>query len=159
MKHLPKHLRPRWRYLAVRIESWPDADIDRDAFQRELWYGAQNLVGDAGSAALDLSVMRFRFGEGGGEAIVRTRRGEVERARAVIACLDEVDGAPVGVRVGGVGGTVRACEEKYMGRGREDPDQRHVVFEDADRSAFVRDGRVDVRTDDAFAGATTLDIN
>jgi len=159
VKHLPKHLQPRWRYLAVRIESWPDADLDRDALQRELWYGAQNLVGDAGSAALDLSVMRFRVGEGGGQAVVRTRRGEVERARAVIACLGEVDGVPVGVRVGGVGGTVRACEEKYMGRGREDPDQRHVVFEDADRSASVWDGRVDVRTDDAFAGATTLDIN
>ena len=32
MKHLPKHLQPRWRYLAVRIESWPDADIDREYF-------------------------------------------------------------------------------------------------------------------------------
>jgi hypothetical protein len=31
------------------------------------------------------------------------------------------------------------------------------VFEDADRSAFVRDGRVDVRVDDGFAGATDHD--
>ena len=31
MKHLPKYLRPRWRYLGVGIESWPDADVDRGA--------------------------------------------------------------------------------------------------------------------------------
>jgi len=159
VKHLPKHLQPRWRYLAVDIQAWPEADVGREAFQRELWYGAQNLLGDAGSAALDLRVIRFDYRRGSGEAIVRARRGEVGRARAVIACLDAVDGGPVAPRVAGVAGTVQACEEKYMGRGPENRDQRHVVFEDAERSAFVRDGRVDVRTDDAFTGATTLDIN
>jgi len=159
VKHLPKHLQPRWRYLAVTVEAWPDADLNRDAFQRALWYGAQNLLGDAGSAALDLSVMQYRHGEGSGEAIVRTRRGEVDQARAVVACIDEVADHEVGLRVAGVSGTVQACEEKYMGREREDPEQRHVVFEDAQRSAVVRDGRVDVRTGDAFTGATTLDCH
>jgi len=48
MKHLPKHIRPRWRYLAVEIEAAPDADIDRGAFQRALWYAAGNLLGDVG---------------------------------------------------------------------------------------------------------------
>ena len=159
MRHLPKHLQPSWRYLAVELEAWSDADLDRDGFQRALWFGAQNLVGDAGSASIDLSVMQFRYRAGEGEAIVRVRRGEVEPARAVVGCLDAVESEALGVRVRGVAGTVQACEEKYMGRGRENPDQRHVAFEDADRSAFVRDGRVDVRTDDAFVGATTLDIN
>jgi ribonuclease P/MRP protein subunit POP5 len=159
VKHLPKHLQPRWRYLVVAVETWPDADVDNDAFQRALWYGAQNLLGDAGSAALDLSVMQYRPGEGRGEAIVRTRRGEVDRARAVVACVDEVADQKVGLRVVGVSGTVQSCEEKYMRREREDPEQRHVVFEDAQRSAVVRDGRVDVRTGDAFAGATILDCH
>ncbi|ELK49519.1 ribonuclease P protein component 2, partial [Haloferax sp. BAB-2207] len=54
MKHLPKHLRPRRRYLAVEVETWPDADLARGPFQRELWYAAQNLYGDAGSADADL---------------------------------------------------------------------------------------------------------
>jgi len=58
MKHLPKHLQPRWRYLAVELECWPDADVDRGTFQRHLWYAAQNLLGDAESATLDLSVLR-----------------------------------------------------------------------------------------------------
>jgi ribonuclease P/MRP protein subunit POP5 len=159
VKHLPKYLQPRWRYLAVGIETWPEASIDSTAFQRALWYSAQNLLGDAGSADVDLSVVQFHHGGASGEAMVRVRRGETERARAVVACIDEVDTAPVGVRVRGGSGTIQACEEKYMGRGREEPDQRHVVFDGTERSGSVRDGRVDVRTESTYTGATTLDCN
>jgi ribonuclease P/MRP protein subunit POP5 len=114
VKHLPKHLQPRWRYLAVAVETWPDADLDRRSFQRAVWYAAQNLVGDAGSAELDLSVLRFDHDDGTGHAVVRARRGEVDRARAVLACVDDVGGVEVGLRIAGVSGTVRACEEKYL---------------------------------------------
>ncbi|MBV0903423.1 Rpp14/Pop5 family protein [Haloarcula salina] len=160
MKHLPKHLRPRWRYLAVEIESWPDAAFDRRAFQREVWYAAQNLLGDTGSAETDMTVLRFERRGGAGHAIVRTRRGETDAARAALACLDSVDGDAVRVRIRGISGTVRACEEKYIGGPPEAPQQRHVVFENADRSATVRDPRYDVETasDGAFVGATALDF-
>lgn len=157
MKHLPKHLQPRWRYLAVLIEGWPDADLTRDQFQRQLWYSAQNLFGDAGSADLDLSVVRFEFADGEGGAIVRTRRGEQSRGRAAVACVEEVDDQPVGLRVAGVSGTIRACEEKYMGRGREDTEQRHVAFAGAERRATVRGSRVDIPAEQAYTGATILD--
>ena len=158
MKHLPKHLRPRWRYLAVAIESWPDAEIGRRDFQRSLWFATQNLLGDVGSADADLTVLRFSFEDGEGEAIVRVRRGEVERARAGLACIHEIDGEEVGLKVLGVSGTVRACSEKYLGGRREFFAERKVVFEDAERTALQRDGRLDVRTDGAFAGATELDF-
>ena len=159
VKHLPKYLQPRWRYLAVELEAWPDASIDREVFQRELWYSAQNLLGDTGSMRLDLSVLRFRYDSGTGQALVRTRRGEVESSRAVLACVETIDDESVGIRVRGVSGTVRACEEKYMGHAREKPEERTVVFGDAERSALTRNECVDVRTGDAFAGATTIDCN
>jgi len=158
MKHLPKHLQPRWRYLGLELEAWPDTDLDRRALQRDLWYAAQNLIGDAGSAALDLTVYMFEFSDGRGSAVVRVRRGETERARAVIAALSTVDGDPVGVRVRGVSGTVRACEEKYIRRATEAPEQRQVVYRETECDAFVRAERVDVRTDDGFSGATDLDL-
>jgi ribonuclease P/MRP protein subunit POP5 len=158
VKHLPKHLRPRWRYLAVGLESWPDVDLDRRSFQRELWFAAQNLVGDAGSAALDGTVLHFRFADGEGEAVVCARRGEVDRLRAVLATMDEVDGRPLGVFVRGVSGTVRACEEKYIRRPGEAPEERSVAFADADRPAFVRNDRVDVRLSGGYVGATAFDI-
>jgi ribonuclease P/MRP protein subunit POP5 len=158
VKHLPKHLRPRWRYLAVEVESWPEAALDRRAFQRALWFAAQNLLGDTGSAALDLTVERFDHEGGAGEAVVRTHRGETGRARAVLATVTAVDGSPVGLRVRGVSGTRTACEEKYMRGGPEARTQSHVAFAGADRPAHRRDGRVDVETEDGLVGATTLDI-
>jgi len=114
VKHLPKHLRPRWRYLAVRLEGGPERGLARGTFQRECWFAAQNLVGDVGSAELDLTVVDFDYVGGGGYAVVRARRGEVDRARAVVACVDTVDGSDLGVRVAGVSGTVRACREKFL---------------------------------------------
>ncbi|MEF8856753.1 MAG: Rpp14/Pop5 family protein [Haloplanus sp.] len=158
MKHLPKHLQPRYRYLAVGLETWPDADVDRRAFQRETWAAARGLLGDVGSAELELEVFRFDYADGSGEAIVRTRRGAVDRARAVLACIERIDGAPVGVHVRGVSGTVRGCTERYLGRQPEDVDQRHVVFENAERRAVVRGERADVDVDGAYAGATTLEL-
>ncbi|MFP8954183.1 Rpp14/Pop5 family protein [Natrialbaceae archaeon A-arb3/5] len=159
MKHLPKHLRPRWRYLAVSIETWPDESIDRRSFQREVWYAGQNLLGDPGSAHADLSVVRFDFEDGIGDALVKVRHGETESARAALACIDEIDGAPVGIRVCGISGTIRAAEENYLGRGGQDSEERNVVFGNEERVAVVRDGSADVRLDDAFAGATDLDYD
>ncbi len=140
------------------IQAWPDADIDRGTFQRELWYAAQNLVGDAGSAEIDLSVLSLAFEDGRGEALLRVRRGEVDRGRAVLATVATVDGSDVGLRVRGVSGTVRACEERYMGRAVKGTKQRHVVFRDETRTAVTDAERVAVRTDNGFTGATTLDL-
>ncbi len=158
MRHLPKHLQPRWRYLAVELTTWPDYAPDRDTFQRELYYSAQNLLGDAGSARLDLSVVRFRGDDAGAEAVVRVYRGHVSSARAALACLNTIDAEPVGVRVRGISGTIRACEEKYMGRGLQQREERDVVFENADRTAHCLDDRADICVGDAFVGATTLDF-
>lgn len=158
MKHLPKHLRPRWRYLAVGIEAWPDAAIDRRSFQRSVWFAAQNLLGDSGSADADLTVYGFEFEDGEGEALVRVRRGHTDEARAAMACIDEIYGDSVGVFVRGISGTVRGCEEKYLGRRREVSGERSVVFADEKRPAVIRDGVFDIPVDSSFVGATKLDF-
>jgi ribonuclease P/MRP protein subunit POP5 len=158
VKHLPKHLRPRWRYLAVGIETWPDAAFDRDAFQRDLWYAAQDLYGDVGSAEVDLTVLEFDLADGDGKAIVRAHRGTEGRARAAIACLAAVDDHPVGLRIRGISGTMRACEERYLNGRTGTQEQRDVVFENETRPAVVRETRFDVDAGDGFVGATRLDF-
>ncbi|WP_435332959.1 Rpp14/Pop5 family protein [Haloarchaeobius sp. TZWWS8] len=158
MKHLPKHLRPRWRYLAVRLESTPDASFDRGDFQRELWYAAQNLVGDVGSADADCTVVRFEFSNGTGHAVVRAHHGEADTARASLACIASVNGDALGVAVTGVSGTIRACVEKYLGSPSEGPTERTVAFESDDRHAVERDSVLDVRVDGDYIGATNLDF-
>ncbi|WP_416839283.1 Rpp14/Pop5 family protein [Haloferax sp. DFSO52] len=158
MKHLPKHLRPRWRYLAVELETWPDATLRRGSFQRELWFAAQNLYGDVGSADADLTVLGFTFDECVAETIVRARRGHVDDARAALACIDAVDDHPVGVRVRGVSGTVRACSERYLHGRTGISEERDVVFENESRTAVVRNLLLDVSGPDGFTGATQLDF-
>lgn len=184
MRTLPKHLRPRWRYLGVEIETWPGADIDRRGFQGALWEAARGLLGDPGSAACDLTVTRFRFDaeRGMGNAIVRVRREEVSRGRAALACVSDVDGSPTGLVVRTTSGTIRACEERL--RNRSDPEsgtqsnaaETTVRFPFAngtpddgspsdrpvtDRPAVEKcGGRLDVHADEAgesFVGATALD--
>ncbi|AGN01971.1 ribonuclease P subunit P14 [Salinarchaeum sp. Harcht-Bsk1] len=159
MKHLPKHLRPRYRYLAVGLESWPDASFDRRAFQREVWDATRALCGDPGSAAIDPTVLRFDRDGSMGRAILKVRRGTVDRARAALACIDAVGGDAVGLRVRGTSGTVRACEEKYLGGPPEPSEERTVVYQRQERTATVRSPRVDVRTDAGFLGATESDCD
>ncbi|WP_280538060.1 Rpp14/Pop5 family protein [Halopenitus sp. POP-27] len=160
MKHLPKHLRPRWRYLGVGLEAWPATSIGRRDFQRALWYAAGNLLGDPGSADAKLSVLSFTFDDavGEGEAVVQVRRAHVEPARAAIACVSAIDDDPVGIRVRGVSGTVRACEERYMGRAGGPSRQRDVTLDGADRPAVIRGDAVDVSAESGHVGATRLDL-
>ena len=158
MRHLPKHLRPRWRYLAVRLSAWPTATFDRRAFQGAVWASARALLGDPGSADADLTVFRFSFGDGSGGAVVRVRRDEVSGGRAALACIDSIAGQPVGISVTGTSGTVRACEEKYLSERPQASEERTVAFEGAARPALVRGDRLDVRIDDALTGATDLDL-
>lgn len=158
MKHLPKHLQQRWRYLGVRVEVPPQASIDRGALQRELWYAAQNLLGDPGSAATGMTIVSVEHTAQGLDAIVRVRRGESERARAAVACVDEIDGHEVGVRVRGKSGTVRACEESYLGSALEKRAQRNVVFDGESRPAVGYGAALNVRVDGSYVGATELDL-
>lgn len=159
MKHLPKHLRPRWRYLGVGLETWPDVEIPRTRFETALQGAARTLLGDTGAAEVDISVLAYEMTDGLGHCVVRVRREEVERGRAALACLDTVSGHPIGVHVRGVSGTVRACEEKYIGGPLEPPTETRVAFDGADRRAVVRNDRVDVRVDGGFAGATEFDFD
>lgn len=159
MKHLPKHIRPRWRYLAVEIEAASDADIDRGAFQRALWYAAGNFLGDVGSADADLTVFGFEFADGVGEAIVRARREETDAARAALACIDSVDDQPIGLVVRGISGTVRACEESYLRDRSPDLTEDSVAFADDQRSAIRRDDVAEISLPEGFVAATELDLH
>ena len=158
MRHLPKHLRPRYRYIAVEIESWPGAGLDRKAFQAAVWTAARELLGDAESAAVDLQVLEVDFWSGGGAAIVRVRRGQVQPARAALACIDAVAGHPVRVGVRGVGGTVKATERQYWGGPPGVTDTETVAFREAEWTARFREDRVDLESDGEFVGVTPADL-
>ncbi|MFW6449312.1 MAG: Rpp14/Pop5 family protein [Halobacteriota archaeon] len=154
----PKHLRPRWRYLGVAIEANPGELPDREMFQAALWNELRGLLGDVGSARLDAEVVRFRQVAGGCEAVVRVARDGVREARAVLATLDRVDDRSVGLTVRGVSGTIRACEENYLGAAGEPASHDIVTFDGVESEATVRGEAVDLHRGATPVGATTLDI-
>lgn len=159
MKHLPKHLRPRWRYLAVAVETGPDVNLGGRRLQQAIWSAARALLGDPGSADVDLRVMRTHLSTGGGEVLLRVRRGEVDRGRAAVACVSEIDGDRVGLYVRGVAGTARAAEEKYMNGATRLSDEERVVLDSAVHRAVPRQGsRIDLRDGGDIVGATTFDL-
>jgi len=157
VKHLPKHLRPRWRYFAVGIETWPDADLGRRGFQRALWYAAGNLLGDAGSADADLTLLSFSHDGGEGEAIVRARHGHVDDARATIACVSEVDDEPVGSAFAGFRGRYVPVRKDIWAARAVVRHSETSRSRGAERSAVVREDAYDVWTGSAYVGAAAFD--
>ncbi len=158
MGNLPKHLRPRWRYLGLELETAAQDDIERRTFQSALWKAARSLRGDVESARMGLDVIRFECTDGYGTAIIRIHRGTESDARGVIATLDSVDGTPIRATVRGVSGTIRACEENYLRIAREAPSHEVIALDDVEGPAIVRTPAVDIETDSTPIGATTLDI-
>ncbi len=158
MRHLPKHLRPRYRYLAVEVETWPDAELGTRAFQEAVWSAARSFLGDADSAAVDLQVLGADFWTGGGSVIVRVRREEVERARGALACVSRVNGQSVRVGVRGVGGTIRAVEEQYRGGPPEPSGTEAVEYREQSGLSVTREDRVDIDLDGTFVGTTPQEL-
>lgn len=159
MATMPKHLRPRWRYLAVEIETTGDADLDQARMQEALWRASRTLLGDVGSADMDMSIVRWRSTHGRAEGIVRVHRGRVDPARAAIATIDRIDNTRAGVSVRGVSGTIRACEENYLGADWQAPQHELVTLGETEYEATVRADTVDLHMESATVGATTLDIS
>jgi ribonuclease P/MRP protein subunit POP5 len=158
VRHLPKHLRPRYRYLAVEIETWPDADLDRRDFQDAVWSSARTFLGEATSAAIDLQVIESDFWTGGGSVLVRVRRDTVEQARAALACVSSVSEQPVRVGVRGIGGTVRATESKYRDGPPAATETEPITYRGNPGRAVFRRDRVDIDLDGTFVGATPKEL-
>ena len=158
MKPLPKHLRPRYRYIVVSIESWPTAKLDKHTFQQAIWTSTSRLFGDTGAATADLFLIRFEFSNGSGWGIIRTHRDTLPIARSSIACVSKINEFPVGIIVRGVSGTIKSCEDKYLSKLPEPVIPGEHFFNTKISPSFTRGHCIDIQTDTDFIGATHLDV-
>ena len=158
MKPLPKHLRPRYRYIVVSIESWPTAKFDKRTFQHALWASTSRLFGDTGANAADLFLIQFEFSNGSGWGIIRTHRDALPIARPSIACISKINEFPVGILIRGVGGTIKSCQEKYLSEPSEPVHSGELLFDTKISPSFTRGHCIDIQTDTDFIGATHLDV-
>ncbi len=150
----PKSLRPRYRYIFVRMEHHPTRDISMDEFGKEIWFEAQNLVGDVGSAETDIELLDTEEDI----AIIKCRRGEVDRARSIVCCLDSIGDISIGFRVIGVSGTIKSGREKFI-------DENTMRYSEIDTElgmGWVKDGLIDIPDEDRdtnFIGYTANELN
>ncbi len=158
MKPIPKHLRPRYRYIVVSLESWSNSIIDKTSFQQSIWASVNRLFGDLGSAKSDLYLIRFEFHNGTGYGIIRTRRDSLHLARSGIACTSSVNGHPIGILVLGISGTIKSCEQKYLPVLKKSLVTGEVTFEGNSYSSTSYGELLDIKIDNDFIGATNMDI-
>ncbi len=103
---MPK--RVRRRYLALEVNS-EQAVTERDVMNA-VWEAVLKLFGEYGSSKTDLSLMEADLQRN--YAIVRCSHTSLERVRASIASITEINGNPAVVHVSGVSGTLKSLRKK-----------------------------------------------
>ncbi|MDY6780529.1 MAG: Rpp14/Pop5 family protein, partial [Halobacteria archaeon] len=111
---------------------------------------------DVGSSLNDVSLVEFEHEDGVGHGVLRCSHDRVDETRAALACVDEVGGESVGVRVVGVSGTLESGREKHV-REPESAEVARVGGSKAYRRGDELDVEVDDHEDTNFIGATTHD--
>jgi len=107
MKTLPT-LREKKRYIAFEITS--EKTINRQELVREISNSIISLFGDKGASEINPSLMSFegRFG------ILRCAREKTNETRAGLACINNIHGILVSIRVLGISGTIKGATEKFI---------------------------------------------
>ena len=102
--------RVRRRYLALRVVSEQHLD-ERDVMDA-VWKAVFELFGEYGASRTNVSLMEYDPQRN--HAVVRCSHTALERVRASIASITEIDGKPAVIRVIGVSGTLRALRKKAL---------------------------------------------
>ena len=107
MKTLPT-LREKKRYMAFEINS--EKTVIRQELVREILNSTVSLFGDTGASQMNPALMSFegRFG------ILRCIREKTNKTRVCLACINNIRGTRVSIRVLGISGTIKGATEKFI---------------------------------------------
>jgi len=107
MKTLPT-LREKKRYIAFEINS--EKMIIRQELVREIFNSTISLFGDTGASEINPALMSFegKFG------ILRCTRDKTNKTRVCLACINNIRGICVSIRVLGISGTIKGATEKFI---------------------------------------------
>ncbi len=98
----------RRRYLALKLES--AEKFEAKEFLDALWSAILRLYGEYGASKTGLALVDYD--EERGLAIIRVAHTELEKVRAAIATITEINTKPAAVHVLTVSGTLRALQRK-----------------------------------------------
>ncbi|MBE0512272.1 hypothetical protein IBX38_04400 [Candidatus Bathyarchaeota archaeon] len=102
--------RMRRRYLALRVVS--EQRVTERAVMGAVWNAVLELFGEYGASQTNVSLIEYDPQRN--YAVVRCSHTALERARASVASITEIDGKPAVIRVIGVSGTLKALRKKAL---------------------------------------------
>lgn len=116
MKGLLKSLRPKKRYIFCEIQHWPNSKFEKEEVQTQIWFESQNLLGDIFSSEAWMELIYFNSEKGKEKDIfvIKCHHTKVEETKAVLACVDKIQGKKVGIRVLGISGTIKSGKRKFL---------------------------------------------
>ncbi|MEM1540199.1 MAG: Rpp14/Pop5 family protein [Candidatus Bathyarchaeia archaeon] len=101
-------MKVRRRYLALKTES--AEKFESKELLDALWGAILRLYGEYGASKTGLTLINYN--EGKGLAIIRVAHTEIEKVRAAIATITEINGKPTAVHVLTASGTLKAIHRK-----------------------------------------------
>ncbi|MFC2154244.1 Rpp14/Pop5 family protein [Candidatus Altiarchaeota archaeon] len=107
MKPLPPTLRERNRYLSFKVEGgkpFKDEDVGK-----AVWFNCLRILGEAGLSGTGLRVIEFDAKKQMG--ILKVNHKSVDKTRASLALIKEVDREPAAFHTIRVSGTVKKARE------------------------------------------------
>ena len=116
LKILPTHLRDKKRYLAFQAIS--EIPLQREDVISLIMESSGNLYGACGTSQLGLWVVKVwdytTPGANTVKGIIRCKREEVDKARAVIPTITKYKGKRVAFQTLGISGTIKAAITNFI---------------------------------------------
>jgi ribonuclease P/MRP protein subunit POP5 len=116
LKILPTHLRDKKRYLAFQAIS--EIPLQREDVISLIMESSGNLYGACGTSQLGLWVVKvWEYTTPGAntvKGIIRCKREEVDKARAVIPTITKYKGKRVAFQTLGISGTIKAATTNFI---------------------------------------------
>ncbi|AXV39570.1 Rpp14/Pop5 family protein [Methanobacterium sp. BAmetb5] len=116
LKILPTHLRDKKRYLAFQAIS--ELPLQREDVISLIMESSGNLYGACGTSQLGLWVVKvWDYSTPGAntvKGIIRCKREEVDKARAVIPAITKYKGKRVVFQTLGISGTIKAATTNFI---------------------------------------------
>jgi len=100
----------RRRYLALRVVS--EQRVTERAVMDAVWNAVLKLFGEYGASQTNVSLIEYEPQRN--YAVVRCSHTALERVRASVASVTEIDGKPAVIHVIGVSGTLKALRKKAL---------------------------------------------
>lgn len=107
MKKILPSLRRKRRYMVFEFSE----PVGKEDALRSILGSIHSLYGDVGASEICPKLVEFD----GVRGILKCAHTKVEDVRAALACIYEVGGKKLSVRVLGISGTIRGAKEKFIG--------------------------------------------